>query len=163
MKSKEIDASQYLTFLLGDEEYGINILSVQELRGWTPVSRLPDMPPHILGVLNLRGEIIPVVDLRRRFGMKPAECGPTTVVVVVRAKRQESDESIPVGLIVDAVSETHTITTEQIQPPPKIGVGVDSEHITGLFAFEEKMIILLDINELVMSDELSEISIPETV
>lgn len=156
MSSTDNDSSQYLTFILNDEEYGVNILKVQELRGWSPVTRMPNLSSHILGVLNLRGEVIPIMDLRRRFGMDAIKCTPMTVIIIVRGELTGSDETIPVGLVVDAVSETHTIRHEEIQPPPKImGDSIQTEHVTGLFPFEEKMLILLDINELIQKDVLS--------
>jgi purine-binding chemotaxis protein CheW len=147
------DGLQYLSFLLDDEEYGIDILRVQELRGWTPVTRVPDMPKYLKGVLNLRGAIIPVVDLRERFGLPVIEYGPTTVVIVIRVQSGKSERVM--GIIVDAVAETYTLTQEQIQPAPKVGGGISTEFITGLMAQGERMIILIDIDQLMNSKELA--------
>ncbi|EPJ48225.1 MAG: positive regulator of CheA protein activity [Osedax symbiont Rs2] len=144
---------QYLSFVLDTEEYGIDILRVQELRGWTPVTPVPDMPEYIKGVLNLRGAIIPVVDLRKRFGLPKRDYGPTTVVIVIKVDSGSKERIM--GIIVDAVAETYTLTQDQIQPPPKIGGGVSSEFITGLVAQNDKMIVLMDIDELMNSDELA--------
>ena len=147
------EGQQYLSFLLDNEEYAIDILRVQELRGWTPVTRVPDMPEYLKGVLNLRGAIIPVVDLRQRFGLPVVEYGPTTVVIVIRVDSGKSERVM--GIIVDAVAETYTLTDDQIQPAPQIGGSIKNEFITGLIAQDEKMIILMDIDELMNSNELA--------
>jgi len=147
------EGQQYLSFVLDTEEYGIDILRVQELRGWTPVTPVPDMPEYIKGVLNLRGAIIPVVDLRKRFGLPERNYGPTTVVIVIKVDSGSKERIM--GIIVDAVAETYTLSQDQIQPPPKIGGGVSAEFITGLVAQDDKMIVLMDIDELMNSDELS--------
>jgi len=147
------EGQQYLSFLLDDEEYGIDILRVQELRGWTSVTRVPDMPDYLKGVLNLRGAIIPVVDLRQRFGLPVIKYGPTTVVIVIRVLSGSTERVM--GIIVDAVAETYTFEIDQIQPAPQIGGGVKTDYITGLMAHGEKMIILMDIDELMNSEELA--------
>lgn len=144
---------QYLSFLLDNEEYGVDILRVQELRGWTPVTRMPDMPEYMQGVLNLRGAIIPVVDLRRRFGLKPVEYSSTTVVIVVKIDSGRTERVM--GIIVDAVSETYTLDLEKIQPAPKVGSVINSDFITGLVAENERMIVLLDIDALMNSEEMA--------
>jgi len=143
----------YLSFLLDDEEYAIDILRVQELRGWVPVTRVPDMPDYLKGVLNLRGAIIPVIDLRQRFGLPEVNYGPTTVVIVINVDSDKTERVM--GIIVDAVAETYTLMEDQIQPAPQIGGGIDSEFITGLIALDDKMIILMDIDELMNSNELA--------
>jgi len=144
---------QYLSFLLDDEEYGVDILRVQELRGWTPVTRVPDMPEYLRGVLNLRGAIIPVVDLRCKFGLQEVEYGPTTVVIVVNVDSGKTERVM--GIIVDAVAETYTLDLETIQPAPRVGAAINARFITGLVAQNERMIVLLDIDELMNSDELA--------
>lgn len=156
---QNVEGQQYLSFLLDNEEYGIDILRVQELRGWTPVTRVPDMPDYIQGVLNLRGAIIPVVDLRCRFGLPEVEYGPTTVVIVIKVDSGSAERVM--GIIVDAVAETYTLSLDQIQPAPQIGGGIKAEFITGLVAHDDKMIVLMDIDELMNSDELA-IELPAT-
>lgn len=150
---KSSDGQQYLSFLLNGEEYGIDILRVQELRGWTPVTLVPDMPEYICGVLNLRGAIIPVIDLRKRFALPVMEYGPTTVVIVVKVDSGNSERIM--GIIVDAVAETYTLSNDEIQPAPQIGGVINPEFITGLVSQEERMIVLMDIDELMNSDELA--------
>ena len=144
---------QFLSFLLDDEEYGIDILRVQELRGWTPVTYVPDMPDYLKGVLNLRGAIIPIIDLRERFGLQKVEYGPTTVVIVVKVDSGTTERIM--GIIVDAVAETYTLTSEQIQPPPQMGGVINSEYILGLVSQDDRMIVLMNVDELMNSDELA--------
>ncbi|MDF2182576.1 chemotaxis protein CheW [Neptuniibacter sp. CAU 1671] len=150
---KSSDSRQYLSFLLDNEEYGVDILRVQELRGWTPVTRIPEMPNYIKGVLNLRGAIIPVIDLRQRFGLPPREYGPTTVVIVVKVETGTSERAM--GIIVDAVAETYTLEKNEIQPAPNFGGVINSEYITGLTSQDDTMIVLIDIDALLNSDELA--------
>ncbi|EPJ46933.1 MAG: positive regulator of CheA protein activity [Osedax symbiont Rs1] len=147
------EGRQYLSFLLDGEEYAIDIFRVQELRGWTPVTRVPDMPDYLKGVLNLRGAIIPVIDLRERFALPQVVYGPTTVVVVIKVESENTERVM--GIIVDAVAETYTFAEEDIQPSPQVGGSVNSDFITGLVAREERMIVLMDIDALMNSDELA--------
>jgi purine-binding chemotaxis protein CheW len=133
------DGSQYLTFALGGEEYGVEILKVQEIRGYAPITPIPNTPAHITGVMNLRGTIIPVVDLRRALAMPATEYTPFTVIVVV------SVQTRLMGLIVDAVSDVLDIARAAIQPPPDFGTEVDARFIRGMARAGDKLVILLDI------------------
>jgi purine-binding chemotaxis protein CheW len=151
--AKNADGQQFLSFLLDDEEFGIDILRVQELRGWTAVTKVPDMPEYLKGVLNLRGAIIPVIDLRLRFGLTPKAYGPTTVVIVVKVNTAGTERIM--GIIVDAVAETYNLSTDAIQPPPKMGGVINSEYIMGLVAQGDKMVVLMDVDELMNSGELA--------
>lgn len=139
--------AQYLTFRLGSEEYGIDILRVQEIKGWTGATPMPQAPLHVLGVINLRGLVVPVVDLRRRFELPPVDFGPTTVVIVVRV--MESDTARVVGLVVDAVAEVYQLADSAVKSPPTLGEAVRAEFVRGLASVEDKMIILLDVDRLV--------------
>jgi purine-binding chemotaxis protein CheW len=138
---------QYLTFALGKEEYGVSILRVQGIQGWDRVTAIPNTPDFILGVINLRGAIVPIVDLRRRFGMPAAEFGPTTVVIVVKVARQRQERTL--GLVVDAVSEVCNVGPEDCKPAPDFGGGVENNFVQGLVTVDERMVILLDIDKLV--------------
>lgn len=140
-------SGQYLTFALGGEEYGVNILRVQGIQGWNRCTSIPNSPEFILGVINLRGAIVPIVDLRRRFGMPAAQFGPTTVVVVVKVARQRQERTL--GLVVDAVSEVCHVRPEDCKPPPDFGSGVETSFVQGLVTVDERMVILLDIDKLV--------------
>ncbi len=150
-----IDSSdnQYLTFMLADEEYGVDILTVQELRGWEPTTPIPNTPSYVLGVINLRGVVIPIVDLRNRFGLEHMEYGPTTVVVIVKV--QEKGKERILGIVVDAVSEVYDIGKADMQPPPEMDGAISIDFVTGLATMNEKMVILLDINRLVHEGILS--------
>lgn len=139
--------AQYLTFRLGNEEYGIDILRVQEIKGWSGATPMPQAPAHVLGVINLRGLVVPIVDLRRRFELPPAEFGPTTVVIVVRV--MENDAARVVGLVVDAVAEVYQLAASAVKPPPELGEAAREEFVRGLASVEDKMIILLDVDRLV--------------
>lgn len=138
---------QYLTFALGAEEYGVNILRVQGIQGWDRCTAIPNTPDFILGVINLRGAIVPIIDLRRRFGLAAAEFGPTTVVIVVKVARQRHERTL--GLVVDAVSEVCNVRPEDCKPPPDFGANVETQFVQGLVTVNERMVILLDIDKLV--------------
>jgi len=146
-------SQQFLTFILSGEEYGVDILVVQELRGWELPTRIPNVPSFVLGVINLRGLVVPIVDLRQRFGMPTRAYGTTTVVIVIRQVIQECERVI--GLVVDAVSEVYAIDQEQMQPPPDMDGAISSRFVTGLATMDEGMIILLDINTLMNEGILS--------
>jgi purine-binding chemotaxis protein CheW len=159
--AEEVDGQQYLSFLLDNEEYAIDILRVQELRGWVPVTRVPDMPAYLKGVLNLRGAIIPVVDLRERFSLPEVKYSATTVVIVIKVVSGDVERIM--GIIVDAVAETYVFSEQQVQAAPQVGGAIHSDFITGLVAMEERMIVLMDIDSLMNSEELSiNISAQET-
>ena len=140
-------ASQYLTFILAGEEYGVEILRVQEIKGWDAVTPIPNTPEHVLGVLNLRGAIVPIVDLRKRFGLETVEFGKTTVVIVVRM--QHDDQERTVGLVVDAVADVYRLDSDDVQPPPVMGTAIDTRFVKGLAVVEEQMVILLEIDDLI--------------
>src|SRR5499427_5733541 len=115
VESAETGSSQILTFTLGAETYGVDILQVQEIRGWAPVTHIPQSPPHVLGVLNLRGSIVPIVDLRVRFSL-PAEFTPLTVIIVISI--QTSSGRKECGLVVDSVSDVVDLDASQMRPAP---------------------------------------------
>jgi purine-binding chemotaxis protein CheW len=149
-------AEQFLTFVLGGEEYGVTILQVQGIQGWDRVTPIPNTPEFILGVINLRGAIVPIVDLRRRFGMPAAEFGPTTVVIVVRVARERNERTL--GLVVDAVSEVCNVKADDCKPAPDFGSGIKTDFVKGLATVENRMVILLDIDRLVSEGLLGEMS-----
>lgn len=150
-----LDTRQFLTFILAEEEYGLDILRVQEIRGWMPVTRIPNSPDYMKGVLNLRGEIIPIIDLRIRFGFESRDYGPTTVVVVVWVNSAESERCM--GIVVDAVADTYSISHDEIQPAPSISDGIDPKFFEALATMNKKMVVLLDLDYLMNSDEFNRI------
>ncbi len=134
---------QYVTFTVDDEEYGINILSVREIRGWTPESRLPKMPDYVRGVINLRGIIIPIFDLRARFGGGATQVTERHVVVVLQVAERTR------GVLVDAISDIVTVARDQIKPPPDVETGmVEARFLSGLFTADDRMVTLLDVEGL---------------
>lgn len=134
---------EFLSFLLNDEEYGVPILDVREVRGWSPVRAVPNSPEFLKGVLEIRGEYVPVVDLRLRLGLTPAQIGSTTVVIVLNDSRTK-----PVGLIVDGVSEVYALTDKQIKVPPQMGGGVDLAFVKGIAPIESGHLILIELETL---------------
>lgn len=138
---------QYLSFMLADEEYGVDILLVQEIKGWEGVTPMPNMPDYILGVINLRGTIVPVIDLRRFFELEKIPFGKTTVVIVVRVSDEEHGERT-MGIVVDAVSEVHNIARAELKPAPDFGGACSTEFIKGLATEGDRMLIMLDIDQL---------------
>lgn len=144
------EGNQYLTFRVGNEEYGVDILRVQGIQGWDGVTPIPQTPDHVLGVINLRGTIVPIFDLRRRFDLPDHEFGPTTVVVVVKV--QADNRELVFGLVVDAVCDVYRIGEHQRNPAPDCGGSEATDFILGLAALEDKMVILLDIDRLIGAD-----------
>ena len=153
-------AGQYLTFLLAGEEYGLDILKLQEIRGWIPVTRIPHTPPHVQGVLNLRGTIVPIIDLRKRFDLIKADYTPTTVVIVLSVTDKSGKRVI--GIVVDGVSDVLNVTPATIKPPPNFGTAVRTEFINGMASIDTRMVILLDSDKLLTEDELAALDAVQT-
>ncbi len=145
---------QFLSFRLEGEEYGIGILNVQEIRGWSAVTSIPHQPDWVLGVLDLRGVMVPIIDLRRRFNLPPASFGPSTVVIVIRVSNGASDRTV--GLVVDAVSDVHDIDAAELHDLPDVGSGAASEVVRGLAHADGKTLILLDAMRLATQQSFSE-------
>lgn len=142
------DSDQFLTFTLEDEEYGIEILRVQEIKGFSKVRPIPNAPSYIKGVMNLRGTVVPVVDLRSRFGMREAEYNQFTVIIVV------SMGAKVVGLIVDAVSDVLNINKDLVEETPEMAGDLDTSFFRGMGKVGEKLVLLLDIDRLVGNERL---------
>lgn len=136
-------SQQFLTYTVGDEEYGVDIMKVREVKGWTETTRLPSSPEYMRGVLNLRGVVIPIFDLRARFGGGLTEATDKHVVVILAV----GDRTI--GLLVDTVSDILTVETEEIKDAPDREGSLDKQFITGLIAVEDRMVVLLDVEKLV--------------
>jgi purine-binding chemotaxis protein CheW len=140
------NGGQYLTFIMAGEEYGVDILCVQEIRGWESATPIPNSPPNIKGVINLRGTIVPIVDLRQCFGLAAIEYTPITVVIVV--KIQTGHGSRIMGIVVDAVSDVYNIADSDVKPAPDLGDAVETQFVKGLVAINSKMVILLELEKL---------------
>jgi purine-binding chemotaxis protein CheW len=152
--SSNIITNKYLTFVLATEEYAVDILRVQEIKGWNKVTPIPNTPPYICGVINLRGTIVPVIDLRLRFNLTHQEYGTMTVIVVVKVLSQNGKERI-MGVVVDAVSDVYDVSENELKPPPDFGSVISTEFVKGLATVEEKMVIVLDVDKLLNSQELA--------
>src|ERR1700733_9097987 len=138
---------QVLTFVLGSETYGVDILRVQEIRGWSSVTKIPHAPPHVLGVLNLRGSIVPIVDMRMQFNLERAEYTAVTVIIVLSVKSRTGRRDF--GVVVDGVSDVVTVNEAQVKPAPDLGSRAATEHIRGLMPVADRMVVLLDIDRLI--------------
>jgi purine-binding chemotaxis protein CheW len=147
--SNNEQANQYLTFTLGAEEYGIEILKVQEIKGYSAITHIPNAPPHVKGVMNLRGTVIPVVDLRRKFSMEMVEFNKFSVIIVVMVGEKVA------GLVVDAVSDVLDIDSASVRPAPDFGSRADTRFIRGVASMGEKLVVLLDVDRLVTEEEVA--------
>jgi purine-binding chemotaxis protein CheW len=142
------NTTEVLSFRLGGEEYAISILKVQEIRGYDAVTRIANTPEYLKGVVNLRGIIVPVIDMRIKLNIGTATYDAFTVVIVLNINKHT------IGMVVDSVSDVVTLTPEQIKPAPDLGATVAGEYLQGLGTVDERMLILLDIDRLLGSDEL---------
>jgi purine-binding chemotaxis protein CheW len=149
-KKTQVDSAQFLSFTLGQEEYGVDILRVQEIRSWEPVSRIPNVPAYEKGVVNLRGAIVPIIDLRERFNLGHSHYTPLTVVVVLQA--QIGEKIRVMGVVVDTVSDVIDVDKKKIQSSPNFGTKVSTEFINGLVSVNQRMVMLLDIDKLLKLD-----------
>ncbi|TDW36885.1 purine-binding chemotaxis protein CheW [Rhizobium azibense] len=133
---------ELIAFRIGDQEFCVNIMSVREIRGWTPATAMPHSPAHMKGVINLRGAILPIIDLSARLGMKPAEPSVRHVIIVAQVRCKV------VGLLVDAVSDILTVTDDNIQPTPEISSDIERQFARGILAIEKRMICLVELEAL---------------
>lgn len=147
------EAGKYLTFQLGAEVYGIEILKVQEIIGLMNVTHVPRTPPFVRGVINLRGKVIPVVDLRVKFGLEAHDDTERTCIIVVQVACE--DQRVTMGILVDEVSEVLYIDNSQIEPPPSLGVTVDTNFILGMGKVGEKVVMLLGVDRVLSADEIA--------
>lgn len=146
---------KYLTFVLGREHYGLPIRKVQEIIGLQEITPVPRLPPFVRGVINLRGKVIPIVDLRLKFAMERGEDTRRTCIVVVQIERPEAPP-VTMGVVVDHVSEVQDIPPEQVEPPPSIGGAVDSAFINGVAKVAKRVVVLLDIDRLLSHQEIAQ-------
>ncbi|RYF03158.1 MAG: chemotaxis protein CheW [Oxalobacteraceae bacterium] len=142
------NTNEVLSFRLGGEEYAISILKVQEIRGYDAVTRIASAPEYLKGVINLRGIIVPIVDMRIKFNVGQATYDAFTVVIVLNINGHT------IGMVVDSVSDVVTLTPDQIKPAPDLGASVSSDYLQGLGTVGERMLILLDIDRLLGSEEM---------
>ena len=145
------EVEQFLTFELAGESYGVEILKVQEIRGWEPVREIPNTPDYIKGALNLRGSIVPIVDLRERFNMEETEYSPVTVVIVLCVDTKVGANVV--GVVADAVSDVLDIDNAEIKSSLKLGSKIDTRYMRGMYVGKKQMVMLLDVDKLLDSEE----------
>lgn len=150
------EEQKLLTFCLDKEEYGISIVKVKELIGMMDITKVPRTPEYVKGVINLRGKIIPVMDLRIKFGLVPQEYTDRTCIIVVEAVIRDKKRIL--GIIVDTVSEVVSLPTDSIEPPPEYGSTADQSSIFGIAKIEDNVVIILDIDKIFMNDDITRIS-----
>lgn len=150
------ESQEFLTFILDDEEYGVNILSVQEIRVCSITTSVPNTPDYIKGVINLRGLIIPIVDLRKRFNKKSTESRSDNVFIIL--KSQFRGKYTTIGIFVDGVSDVFSLQKDTIQPSPDFGKDIDVKFISGMATVDERIIILLDTEKLLNTREIYQLS-----
>ena len=144
----EPDSREFLSFVLGKEHYALDIMSVKEIRGYEAVTKIANAPPFIKGVINLRGDIVPIVDLRLKFEVGEATYNEFTIVIMLNVAQRI------VGIVVDGVSDVIRLADDEIRPAPDFGVAFDSRYLLGLVPIEDHMVILVNIESLISSDEL---------
>jgi len=154
-RSLPAGSGEYLTFTLGQEEYGVDILKVQEIRGWERPTRIAQAPPFLLGVINLRGVIVPIVDMRIKFNLGEPSYDQFTVVIILNIGRRV------VGMVVDGVSDVIQLNSDNLRPAPEFSTTLDTRHILGLGTVDERMIIVVDIEQLMSSREMALVDTPE--
>lgn len=149
IEDTELTAGEYLTFILGGEEYGIEILKVQEIRRYEAVTKIANTPDFIKGVINLRGSIVPIVDLRMRFNLNLVEYNEFTIVIILSFSKRT------IGIVVDGVSDVLDLSQSQISPVPELVSNIDTKYLKGLGSVDDRMLILMDIEQLMSSQEMA--------
>jgi purine-binding chemotaxis protein CheW len=144
---------KFLSFSLAEEEYGIGILKVKEIIGMMNITVIPKTPDYVKGVINLRGKVIPVIDLRLKFGMVPVDYTERTCIIVVEVESETG--TLLIGIVVDSVSEVLNVKSENIEPPPEFGTSLDTDYIVGMAKMDSGVKILLDINKVLRADEIA--------
>ncbi|WP_027179864.1 chemotaxis protein CheW [Maridesulfovibrio bastinii] len=151
-KRQDAELIQLVTFSIGDEEFGVDILKVQEIIRTMEITRVPRAPEFVEGVINLRGKVIPIIDLRRRFGLPTRDHDQHTRIIVIEIS------NMIVGFVVDSVSEVLRIPEGTVEPPPPVVSGLESEYISGVGKLEDRLLILLDLDRLLSSDEQEQLA-----
>src|SRR5512136_1454219 len=155
-EQRNMETTQYLTFKLRDEVFALDIGKVREVLDFTSVTKVPQTPDFMRGVINLRGNVVPVVDLRLKFGMQMTEKSVNTCVII--AEVQLDGESVQLGAMADSVQEVLDLEAEQIEPPPRLGTKLNTDFIRGMGKHNDQFIIILDIDKVFSAEELSEVN-----
>ena len=147
---------QILTFQLANEEYGVDILRVQEVKGWESVTLMPNTPSYIKGVINLRGTIVPILDLRERFHLGQAEYSAVTVIIVVMV--HDGEREIPLGLVADAVSDVLEVAPDEFKAPPRFGQSGQARFMSGMVTKADRMVVVLEVDRLLKESDLESLA-----
>jgi len=148
----EEKVTQYLTFILEDEQYAVNVLYVWKVLAYTQITKMPNTPDHVRGVINLHGSVVPVMDLRKKFGMSQTEKTIDTSIIAMELEME--DKKLPVAVLADAVKEVIDINEDDIEPPPKVGTHIDNSLMQGIGKKDEEFVIILDIEKVFSLEEL---------
>ena len=148
------ESNQFLTFLLDEQEYGLELFKIREIQGYAPITPIPNLPPHVRGVMNLRGTVLPVIDLRMKFRLPAVEYNKFTVIVIAMVAEKL------VGLLVDAVSDVLLVASDAMRPAPDFGAAVDTRFINGVFQTRDRLAVVLNLEKLLSEIE---IAVPEAV
>lgn len=151
-KKQDDELLQLVTFSIGEEEFGVNILKVQEINRTMEITKVPRAPEFVEGVINLRGKVIPIIDLRRRFGLMSKPEDKDTRIIVIEIN------NIIVGFVVDAVSEVLRIPASTVEPPPPVVAGVESDYISGVGKLKDRLLIMLDLDRLLSTEDMDMLS-----
>lgn len=154
--SEILDDNQFVTFQIEEETYAINVFKTREILEVPDITKVPGMPEMIRGVINIRGDVVPVLDMKQKFGSAKTEFGQDTAVIVTELEKEE--ETIPVGILVDSAKEVVTLEKDQIEPPPKMRVFIDNSYILGMGKAGESFIIILNIDKILSDNEIAEIN-----
>ncbi len=152
MAKRDDELLQLVTFRIGDEEFGVDILKVQEIIRIIEIAKVPRAPEFVVGVINLRGKVIPILDLRLRFSLKPKKHDVSTRIIVIEMS------GLIVGFVVDSVSEVLRIQASTVEPPPSVVAGLDSDYISGVGKLQDRLLILLDLDKLLSSEDLEQLA-----
>ncbi|MDQ7050968.1 MAG: chemotaxis protein CheW [Enterobacterales bacterium] len=155
-KSAAQEEQQFLTFMMGKDEYGVDILAVQEIHCWVEPRPMPNTPDYIRGVIDWRGTIVPIIDLRVRFGYPEATYTSTTVVIILKTTLSTTEQECIIGIVVDAVADVYDVAIADLKLSPSLGSKVDTKYIKGLTKIEESMIIILDLAKMIDLNELTQ-------
>jgi len=150
------EAGQYLTFTLGAEDFAVEIGKVREVLDYPPITRVPRLPEYLRGVTNLRGSVVPVVDMRLKFGLSAIERGVDTCVIIVDARME--DEVVTMGCLADSVQEVIELSSDQIEPPPHMGTNIDTEFLRGMGKLGDRFLMILDIDKVLSATELADVA-----
>jgi len=154
MALREESSTQYLTFKIGDDDFGINILSVQEIHGWIPPRPIPETPDYIKGLIDWRGLVVPVVDLRERFKFERVSDNKSTVIIIIKSLVEAIAQNCTIAIIVDGVSDVCDIADSDVKRAPNLGSNIDTEFIKGIVKIDHQMVIVLDLGKLLNLDNL---------